>query len=224
MILIVVVALLALVVFALLFGMTALPLMLPLLLFSGVHQVLDGNTAAIGPMPVVSVQPGVMIGGRPSQFALGLNPIDAYAACGPDAAVALGRWFGVDLPITRVMSVAANGLWDAKTGMYGVFAEQTLLSRLGLSTQLEVPISWQHVTAELAAGRPVILDTPGHYYYADALNGSLLHVGTSGTDLRGGSAWMSATQINDHPVSQGSVRAAIYASTPLPPNRPGGMH
>jgi len=207
-------------------GMTILPILLPLLIIAPAAspQVLDGGSAFIGPVATIPAAPGLSLGGgRPSQFALGLNPIDAYAACGPAAAIAFGRWWGVDLSIGQVMSVATRGLWDANSGMYGVAAEQQLLARLNLPSRLE-PINWANVTAEAAAGRPVILDTPGHYYFVDGVrtnvNGiPVYRVGTSGTDLRGGSDWMTAGQINGMAISRGNVRAAIFADT-SPPSAP----
>jgi hypothetical protein len=222
--LLVMVAVIACVLFGIVIGTAAIPAMVPLLLFSpGQTQVLNGNTAVIGPVPIVAVQSGNRLGGRPSQFALGLNPADAYAACGPTAAIAFGRWFGVELPVTTVMSVASRGLWDATIGMHGVAAEQMMLANLRLSSRLEPVVSWSHVTAEASLGRPVILDTPGHYYFVDAYDpaSGRYHVGTSGTDLRGGTEWMSAAQINAMPISRGSVRAAIYADTAAPPKRAG---
>lgn len=106
------------------FAVIALPATLPvLLLTSSKHQILNDSTAAIGPQPFLPA----LSGNRPSQFALGLNPYDAYAACGPTAAIAMGRWFGVELPVTRVMGAAVSGLWDANTGMYGVGAEKLSL-------------------------------------------------------------------------------------------------
>jgi hypothetical protein len=86
-----------------------------------------------------------------------------------------------------------------------------MLRDLGLPSTLE-PINWPRVIREASAHRPVILDTPGHYYFVNAYDERTgrLHVGTSGTDLRGGSAWMTPAQINTIPVSQGAVRADLY--------------
>lgn len=213
--------LIPLVLVGLLLMIVLLPVLMPMVLFQpgSTPQVLDGSTAVIGPIAPF-VPSTSIIAGRPSQFALGLSSMDAYAACGPDAAIAFGQWWGVNLSIGQVMSFAVRGLWDANNGMHGVGAEQALLTDLRLPSRLESPANWSDITSEAAQSRPVILDTPGHYYFVDAVRsvgGTVqYHVGTSGTDLRGGSDWMSAAQINGMAVSAGHVRAALFAFTPAP--------
>src|SRR5579859_640634 len=72
-------------------------------------------------------------------------------------------------------------------------------------------------------GNPVALSTPGHWYFVDNAqqdsNGQVLyHVGSQGTDLRGGSAWMTRAQIEGMAQSHGTVTAALYADNPTSPH------
>lgn len=167
----------------------------------------------------VAGQPIVASTGRPatrtSQFGLGLSNSDAYAACGPAAAIAFAATYGRNPTAQEALALAKQVGWTPNQGMAGVQSEQALLSKLGVATKLEQGVDWQHVAADAQAGNPVILDTPGHYYYVDSYKDGKYHVGTSGTDLRGGSEWMTAAQIDAHPVSAGRVRAALYADSPL---------
>jgi hypothetical protein len=158
---------------------------------------------------------------RTSQFGLGLSSADAYAACGPAAAIAFANSYGRNPTAAEAMDLARSVGWNANQGMAGVSSEQSLLSKMGIPTKLESTVNWTHVAADAANGNPVILDTPGHYYYVSGVrqgpNGTEYNVGTSGTDLKGGSAWMSASQINGMSQSGGVVRAALYADNPTSP-------
>jgi hypothetical protein len=153
---------------------------------------------------------------RTSQFGLGLSAQAAYAACGPAAAIAFANTYGRYPTPNEAMQLASSVGWSADSGMAGVSSEQQLLGKMGIPTKLESTVDWNHVAADAANGNPVILDTPGHYFYVSGVrqgqNGLEFNVGTSGTDLRQGSQWMSAAQIGG--VGMGSVRAALYADNP----------
>jgi hypothetical protein len=153
---------------------------------------------------------------RTSQFGLGLSAQAAYAACGPAAAIAFANTYGRFPTPSEAMQLASSVGWTADSGMAGVSSEQQLLGKMGIPTKLESTVDWNHVAADAANGNPVILDTPGHYFYVSGVrqgqNGLEFNVGTSGTDLRQGSQWMSAAQIGG--VGMGAVRAALYADNP----------
>jgi hypothetical protein len=153
---------------------------------------------------------------RTSQFDLGLSAQAAYAACGPAAAIAFANTYGRYPTPNEAMQLASSVGWTADSGMAGVSSEQQLLGKMGIPTKLESTVDWNHVAADAANGNPVILDTPGHYFYVSGVrqgqNGLEFNVGTSGTDLRQGSQWMSAAQIGG--VGMGAVRAALYADNP----------
>jgi hypothetical protein len=221
-------------VFVLIAGVAIIPALLPVALIGVVidqdgrpiQQVLTPDDAAgeIAAGPSIAPRPLVGLGrGRPSQFKLGLGANDALAACGPAAALGFAFALGMEASPAQVMAVARRGWWDANVGMHGVGAEQGMLRDLGLPSALEAPVRWQHVAAEASSSRPVILDTPGHYYFVDGFDApsGRLHVGTSGTDLRGGADWMTPAQINAMAVSKGSVRAALYVPVaPIEPGKP----
>jgi hypothetical protein len=155
---------------------------------------------------------------RTSQFGLGLSAQAAYAACGPAAAIAFANTYGRYPTPNEAMQLAAapDVGWTSAQGMAGISSEQALLGKMGIPTKLESTVDWNHVAQDAANGNPVILDTPGHYFYVSGVrqgqNGLEFNVGTSGTDLRQGSQWMSQAQINGS--GMGSVRAALYADNP----------
>ncbi len=154
---------------------------------------------------------------RQSQFGLGLSSSDAMAFCGPTAALAFAKTYGRNPTVLEAKQLAQSVGWNPDQGMAGVASEQALLGKMGVQTKLEQSVDWSHVRSDVEGGNPVILDTPGHYYYVTAYDASTgkFNVNTSGTDLRGGSTWMTPGQINAMPQSHGSVRAALYADHPL---------
>ena len=62
-----------------------------------------------------------------SQFGMGLSPEEAYAACGPAAAIGFARQMGRMPSAAEAMTLARQGNWDSGNGMHGVLAEQALL-------------------------------------------------------------------------------------------------
>ena len=154
---------------------------------------------------------------RTSQFAMGLSPGDAMAFCGPAAALAFAQTYGRNPTIDEAKQLASQVGWNPSQGMAGPSSEVSLLKNLGVDAHMTQGVDWSSVGQDAAGGNPVIIDTPGHYYYVDGYNAQTgqLHVGTSGTDLKGGSEWMTPQQINQMPQSQGDARAAIFADHPL---------
>jgi hypothetical protein len=179
---------------------------------------IGGRPANLAPTPSDALTNPLGSGpaARTSQFGLGLSAQAAYAACGPAAAIAFANTYGRYPTPNEAMQLASSVGWTADSGMAGVSSEQQLLGKMGIPTKLESTVDWNHVAADAANGNPVILDTPGHYFYVSGVrqgqNGLEFNVGTSGTDLRQGSQWMSAAQIGG--VGMGAVRAALYADNP----------
>jgi hypothetical protein len=179
---------------------------------------IGGRPSNLAPTPSDSLTNPLGSGpaARTSQFGLGLSAQAAYAACGPAAAIAFANTYGRYPTPSEAMQLASSVGWSADSGMAGVSSEQQLLGKMGIPTKLESTVDWNHVAADAANGNPVILDTPGHYFYVSGVrqgqNGLEFNVGTSGTDLKGGGQWMSAAQINGS--GMGSVRAALYADNP----------
>ena len=159
-----------------------------------------------------------------SQFGMGLSSDQAYAACGPAAAIGFARQMGRNPTAEEAMQLASSVGWTAGAGMAGVSSEQALLQKMGIATKLEQgsALDWTHIGRDASNGNPVILDTPGHYLYVDDAkagdDGTMLyHIGTSGTDLKGGQAWETKAQIEAH-TATGAVRGALYADSPASPH------
>lgn len=174
----------------------------------------DGKpTAQTTPQAVHTAGGGTEV----SQFELGLSTSDAYAFCGPAAAMAFASMYGRNPTAQEAKALAQKVGWTPEQGMAGVQSEQKLLESMDIATRLEDKINWDHVANDASNGNPVIIDTPGHYYYVDGYDAKTgkYHVGKSGTALKGGSEWMSASEINGMPQSGGDARSALYADHPL---------
>jgi len=167
------------------------------------------NTAVQGVQSAVAA--------RASQFGLGLSSGDAMAFCGPTAAIAFAQTYGRNPTVVEAKQLAQQVGWNPDQGMAGPQSEVSLLKTMGVDAHMTSGVDWAQVGRDASGGNPVIIDTPGHYYYVDGYNQQTgqLHVGTSGTDLKGGSEWMTPDQINSMPQSHGGARAAIFADHPL---------
>jgi|SRR5580765_1397409 len=147
---------------------------------------------------------------RTSQFGLGLSSAEAQAFCGPAAAIALGNYYGNNIPVEEVKRLAQQSGWNAGQGMAGPASEVNLLHKMGVKAQSE---AWNDARAQqlVSSGTPVIIDTPGHYFVADRWDPQRgYHVGTSGTDLRQGGEWLTPQQMAAIGIA-GAPRTMIYA-------------
>lgn len=147
---------------------------------------------------------------RTSQYGLGLNKQTADAFCGPAAAMALASHYGNNIPLEEVQRMAQQVGWTQGGGMAGPASQVNLLHRMGVKAQSE---GWNDARAQqlIAAGTPLIIDTPGHYFLADQYDPQRgYRVGTSGTDLRQGSEWLTPAQMQRIGVA-GAPRTMIYA-------------
>jgi hypothetical protein len=184
-------------------------------ILGGAGQAL-GNAAQTGLSAVNTAVQGVQSAvARTSQFGLGLSSGDAMAFCGPTAALAFAQSFGRNPTVAEAKQLAQQVGWNPDQGMAGPQSEVQLLKTMGVDAHMTAGVDWAQVGRDASGGNPVILDSPGHYWYVDGYNQQTgqLHVGTSGTDLKGGSEWMTPDQINGS--GMGSVRAAIFADHPL---------
>jgi hypothetical protein len=77
----------------------------------------------------------------------------------------------------------------------------------------QVGADWSALAREAQSGNPVVISTPGHYFTADGYDASsgAFHVGSSGTDLRGGSEWMTPDQMQQR---MGSLQGGLVADHP----------
>lgn len=146
-----------------------------------------------------------------------LTSDEAYAACGPAAAVRFAEKFGRNPTLREATDLAKQVGWTSGGGMAGISSEQKLMSNLGIDTKI-VGRDWAAYAQEAQTGNPVTISTPGHYYFADGYNpeSGAFHVGRSGLDLKGGSEWMTPSQMEN---LMGQAQGALFANNPTVPNR-----
>jgi len=125
-----------------------------------------------------------------------LSASDAATACGPVAAVSFARAMGRNPTMSEAMALARKVGWRRGAGMAGGASEVALLRSMGINAQ-EGAGSASALTAALAGGGSAIIDTPKHYYDADKYDSATdrYHVGGSGRAMRGGSDWMTWSDI-----------------------------
>jgi hypothetical protein len=150
----------------------------------------------------------------PDQFASNLSAQEAYAACGPVAAVAVARWLGRNPTVNEALAQAKRVGWTVDGGMNGIANEKRLLDSMRISSRVELSVNWQHVQADAAHGNPVIVSTSTHYWVIDEYDprSQRYHVGRSGLAFRGGAEWMTAADIER---LGGGVNGALFIKHPL---------
>lgn len=132
-----------------------------------------------------------------------LSTYEAYAACGPAAAVAFARAIGHDLTLDQATAAARMVGWNAWSGMAGPRAELALLASLGVEAhqrgESEDTIDWERVVGDVQAGIPVMVVTERHYYVAEAYDAETgkLDFGNSALVLAGAQKqrWFSPDEI-----------------------------
>ena len=173
------------------------------------------QTAASAPAATAANRPsaGVVV---PDQLHIGLPVDEAMAACGPVAAIAFAQVYGRNPTVAETMALAKQSGWTSAGGMNGIANEKRLLDKMGLPAQLEMGANWDHIRAEAVQRQPVIVSTPGHYFVIDGYdaNSGAYHVGQSGKVYRGGSEWMTPSQIA---ALAGAPSGALFAEHPLAP-------
>ncbi len=124
----------------------------------------------------------------------GLSPQAAAAACGPYAAVLFSQAVGRMPNLAEATQLAATVGWTPDRGMAGTDSEMALLSKMGLNAvkQAATPMN---VNAATAAGNPLAISTPKHYFVAQGgtAEGGL-NVGSTGT-VMGGKPVMTLEEI-----------------------------
>lgn len=132
-----------------------------------------------------------------NQFDMGLTWADAEAACGPAALMTFWAATGRTPDAQEAMTLARASGWTRGGGMNGVGNFMAMLGRAGINAALDTTPSEAEIQQSLAAGHPVALSTPGHYFAATAYDPATgkYNVGGSGAALRQGSEWMSLDQM-----------------------------
>jgi flagellum-specific peptidoglycan hydrolase FlgJ len=144
-----------------------------------------------------------------------LTADEAYAACGPAAAVRFAERFGRNPTLREATDLAKQVGWTSGGGMAGITSEQQLLKNMGVDTHIVAP-DWDAISKEAQTGNPVTISTPGHYFFADGYNPQTgaFHVGRSGLDLVHGAEWMTPTQMEN---LMGRAQGALFADNPAVP-------
>lgn len=137
--------------------------------------------------------------------------------CGPIAAQAFLKSQGRNPTLRESLDLARQlGIIDERSGMHGVDSTVALIRKLGgVATRGQV--SDREIQAELAAGRPVIIDTDagsrGHYFVIEGYDAETgkYDFGNSARALRasGGNTMYSLNEIQS--LGFGAPHAAIYA-------------
>jgi zeta toxin len=162
---------------------------------------------------------GLAAANQVSQFDPSLNSDDAYAACGPAAAVRFASMYGRNPTLKEAVDMARQVGWTPGQGMAGLGSEKLLMDRMNVPTKIVQGPQWDQFAAEAQTGNPVTISTGSHYFFADGYNPTTgqFHVGRSGTDLRGGKEWMTRGEIESAASALpggGQVQGALFADNP----------
>ena len=144
-----------------------------------------------------------------------LSNDEAYAACGPAAAVRFASMYGRNPTLREATDLAATVGWTSGAGMAGLGSEKALMDKMGVATRAVGP-DVGAMAREAQTGNPVTISTQNHYFFADGYDpqSGAFHVGQSGLDLKGGSEWMTPDQMQ---ALQGRIQGALFADNPQVP-------
>jgi hypothetical protein len=125
---------------------------------------MPGSPSAPAPHPSTYVVENQLEAGKQA----GLTTEQALAICGPVAATAFARANGRNPTVGEAVDLAQKlGLFDYSVGMHGPQAEVALLKGLGVDARLQQGADEAAIASEVQAGRPAVIDLPGHYLYAN---------------------------------------------------------
>jgi hypothetical protein len=138
---------------------------------------------------------------------------EAYAACGPAAAVRFAERYGRNPTLREAVDLAKTVNWTPQQGMAGIDSEAALMDKLGVPVRVVRGPQWGVFAEEAKTGNPVTISTQGHYFTADGYDPATnrFHVGRSGLDLRGGAEWMTPEQMTS---LMGPVQGGLLADNP----------
>lgn len=156
----------------------------------------------------------------PNQFGEGLSTEDAYAACGPAAAIAFARRTGRNPTMQEALQLAKANGWTPEQGMAGPASQVKTLQDMGIASKLEQGVDWQKVASDVQGGNPVTISTPGHYFVAERYdpNTGKFDFGNSAKALRasGGNTWFTPAELSS--LGMGQPTASIFLDNPESPS------
>ena len=186
-----------------------------------IRTILGGSEPRTAPTPAEGLtRAGAALGGANrdiSQFGdAQLTNAQAYAACGPAAAVRFAQRFGRNPTLSEAVNLARTVGWTEEQGMAGLGSEKALMDKMGVPTKMVSGAQWDVFAREAQTGNPVTISTRGHYFTADGYDPGTgrFHVGRSGLDLKGGSEWMTPEQMTQ---LMGAVQGGLLADNPQAP-------
>lgn len=135
--------------------------------------------------------------------------------CGPIAAQAFAKYHGRNPTLAESLGMARSlGVIDPENGMHGIDSTAQLIRALGAPATVDNRIDMRTIIGELAAGRPVIINTPTHYFVIEDYDQSTgkFDFGNSARTLRRsrGQTWYTIDELNSV-LGAGAARGAIYA-------------
>lgn len=133
--------------------------------------------------------------------------------CGPIAAQAFVRSEGRNPTLQEALDLArGQGLIDSANGMHGIESTATLIRKMGGQAAVG-PADKQRIATEVQAGRGVIINTPGHYFFAEGYDPSTgkFDFGNSARALHasGGNTWYTLDELKN--LGMGGPAGAIYS-------------
>lgn len=178
---------------------------------------LSGLRGLEGPPPAIPTAPSTpFMGGAlvPNQFGdPSLSTDEAYAACGPAAAVAFARSQGRNPSLREALDLAKQVGWTAQGGMNGMGNQQRLLKAMGLEADVGAADE-RNMAQAVQGGAVVSVSTAAHYFVADAYNPKTgqFHVGASGRAVRRGD-WMTLGEMEQRSIelAGGGINGALYS-------------
>jgi len=125
------------------------------------------QTASAAPPPGTYTKESLQVNQISQGAAEGLSTAEALAVCGPAASLAFARSVGRNPTLKEAKELASRlGLWSVDQGMAGPASEVKLLENMGINAELLQGADEQTLAREIQAGRPAIVDSPGHYWVA----------------------------------------------------------
>lgn len=104
-----------------------------------------------------------------SQYDLGLPREIADAFCGPAAVMEFMKANGRTPDVNETLNLAKRFGWNQNIGAAGPQSIVNMLNSIGIMSY-SGPVDPNKIAQEVQAGRPVMIDTPGHYYQVTGAN------------------------------------------------------
>lgn len=150
-----------------------------------------------------------------------LSSQEAYAACGPAAAVAFARYHGRNPTLREALDLAKQVGWTAGGGMNGAGNQLRLLQRMGIPARLESGVNREKIIRDVQGGNPVTVSSAAHYFVLNDYDPKTgrFYVGSSGRALKAGGEWMTLERMDavSRQIAGGGLNGVLYLDNPATP-------